>query len=79
MIFFIISVCSGLKMYILTVHGAMGCGQQSFKLVWQSHQFLSGFLVPSVTSVANDKGVNDMTRGLYADLLTFTLKLKKTP
>ena len=26
------------------VHGAMGCGQKSFKLVWRCHQLLSGFL-----------------------------------
>ena len=27
------------------VHGTMGCGQKSFKLVWRCHQLLSGFLV----------------------------------
>ena len=26
------------------VHGAMGCDQESFKLVWRCHQLLSGFL-----------------------------------
>ena len=26
------------------VHGAMGCGQKSLKLVWWCHQLLSGFL-----------------------------------
>ena len=26
------------------IHGAMGCGQKSFKLVWRCYQFLSGFL-----------------------------------
>ena len=26
------------------VHGAMGCGQKSFKLVWRCHRLLSGFL-----------------------------------
>ena len=26
------------------VHGAIGCGQNRFKLVWRCHQFLSGFL-----------------------------------
>ena len=26
------------------VHGAMGCGQKSFKLVWLCQQLLSGFL-----------------------------------
>ena len=26
------------------VHGARGCGQKNFQLVWQCHQLLSGFL-----------------------------------
>ena len=26
------------------VHRSMGCSQKNFKLVWQCHQFLSGFL-----------------------------------
>ena len=26
------------------VHGAMGCGLKSFKLVWRCHQLLTGFL-----------------------------------
>ena len=26
------------------VHGAMGCGQKNFQLVWRCHQLLSGFL-----------------------------------
>ena len=38
----------------LVVHGAMGCGQWSFKLVWRCHQLLSGFLakghLPRVSS-----------------------------
>ena len=39
--------------------------KKSFKLVWRCHQFLSGFLAKgylpqSVTSVANDKGDNEM-------------------
>ena len=46
----------------------MDCGQKSFKLVWRCHQLLSGFLakdhlprvVASVTSVANDKGDNEV-------------------
>ena len=25
-------------------HGAMGCGQKGFKLIWRCHQLLSGFL-----------------------------------
>ena len=53
------------------VHGNVGCGQKSFTLVWWCQQFLSGFLakghvalsVASVTSVANDKGDNEMILG----------------
>ena len=114
-------------------HGAMGCGQKSFKLVWWCHQLLSGFLtkdhlprvscqscrslmipavhgdmgcsqknlyacmavppapvrVPSirplapsvtlVTSVANDKGDNEMILRLCTDLLAFALQPRKTP
>ena len=30
--------------YLPAVHGAMGCGQTSFKTVWRCHQLLSGFL-----------------------------------
>ena len=32
-------------------HGAMDCGQKIVMLVWRCHQFLSGFLALSVTSV----------------------------
>ena len=28
----------------VAVHGAMDCGQKSFKLVWRCHQLLPGFL-----------------------------------
>ena len=28
----------------LVVHGAMGCGQKIFQLVWRCHQLLSGFI-----------------------------------
>ena len=27
------------------MHGAIGCSQKNFTLVWRYHQFLSGFLV----------------------------------
>ena len=56
--------------YIIpAVHGAMGFGQKKkTKLVWQCHQFLSGFLVKSHLPrtlhqsrlSANDKGDNEM-------------------
>ena len=32
------------KIVCPVVHGAMGCSQKSFKLVWRCHQLLSGFL-----------------------------------
>ena len=35
--------------------------------------------VASVTSVANDKGDNEMILGLCTDLLAFALQLRKTP
>ena len=35
--------------------------------------------VASVTSVANDKGDNEMILELCTDLLAFALKLRKTP
>jgi hypothetical protein len=53
---------------LLSVHGAMGCGQKSLLLVWRCHQLLSGFLAKghlfpvsrwSRLSV-NDKGDNEM-------------------
>ena len=48
------------------VHGAMGCGPKSFKLVWRYYQLLSGFLVkrhfPRVSSQSvNNKGDNDIS------------------
>jgi hypothetical protein len=43
------------------LHGAIKCGQKSFKVVWRCHQLLSGFLVnghlPQVLhQSANNKG-----------------------
>ena len=32
------------NMIYAVVHGAMGCGQKSFKFVWRYHELLSGFL-----------------------------------
>ena len=29
----------------LVIHGAMGCGEKGFKLVWKFHQLMFGFLV----------------------------------
>ena len=36
-------------------------------------------LAPSVTSVANDKGDNEMIPGMCTDPLEFALQLSKTP
>ena len=52
-------------------HGAMGCGQKCFKVVWRCHQLLSGFLtngtlprVPRQSRLSvNDKGDNDVVPG----------------
>ena len=53
------------------VHGAWAVAKKSFKLVWQFHQLLSGFLVKGpLTRVprqshlsTNDKGDNEMIPG----------------
>ena len=49
------------------VHGAMGCGQESFKLVWlpPAPVWVPGQrpLAPSVTSATNDKDDNEMISG----------------
>ena len=53
------------------VHGAMGCGQKNFTIVWRYHQLLSGFVaigyLPQVSRQsrlsANDKGDNEMIQG----------------
>ena len=56
---------------ILVLHGALGCGQKSFQLVWRCHQLLSEFLAKGHLSrllrqprlSANDKGDNEMIPG----------------
>ena len=44
--FFLEKILSWLSSLVQStaVHGAMGCGQKSFKLVWWCHQLLSGLL-----------------------------------
>ena len=37
------------------VHGAMGCGQKSFKLVWRWYQLLSGFLAKGLLPRVSEK------------------------
>ena len=62
----------------------MGCGQISYMLVWQFHEFLSEFLanghLPRVLRQsrlpANDKGGNEVKSGLFTDFLVFSLQLK---
>ena len=45
-------------------HLPYSCGQKNFQLLWRCHQLLSGFLAKeSVTSVANNKGDNEMILG----------------
>ena len=66
-----------MKRKLPAVHGAMDCGQKSFKLVWRCHQLLSGFLaIDQLIRVsrqshlsANDKGDNEIIPGLCTDLL----------
>ena len=73
--------------YAPAVHGAMGCGQKSFKLVWRCHQLLFGFPAkgyfapsfPSVTSVANDKGDNEMILGAVHRSPGICLTAKENP
>ena len=53
-----ISITDSPRELLFVVHGAMGCSQESFKLVWRCHQLLFGFLAKdnlfpvSVTSVS---------------------------
>ena len=57
--------------YQLVIHGVMGCGQNSFMLMWRSHQLLSEFLakghLPRMSRrshlSANDKCDNEMIPG----------------
>ena len=35
---------TSIQVSLPVVHGAMDCGQESFKVVWWCHQLLSGFL-----------------------------------
>ena len=61
----------------------MGCGQKDFVSVAVSPAPVripsQRPLAPSVTSVANNKGDNEMILGLRTDLLVFALQLRKTP
>ena len=56
---------------LLCYHGAMGCDQKNFKLVWRCHQLLSRFFVKGYLHrvsrqshiLGNDKGDNEMIQG----------------
>ena len=68
------------------VHGAMDCGQKSFKPVWWCYQLLSWFLaighLPRVSRQSRRslmvRMIMKWSRGLCTDLLAFALELKKT-
>ena len=59
----------------------MDCGQKSLKLVWLCHKLLCGFLpsVTSITSVANDKGDNEMIPEVVHRSPTICLTAEKNP
>ena len=71
----------------LCIYGAIGCRKRklhvsvtvSVPLVRVLSQKSLAPRVTSVTSIANDKGDNEMIRGLCTDLLAFALQLRKTP
>jgi hypothetical protein len=72
---------------VRVVHGAMGCDQKSFKLVWWCHQVLSGFLangyLPRVSRQSRRslmiRVVVKWSWGLCTDLLAIALQPRKTP
>ena len=73
--------------YLCLVHGAMGCGQKNFQLVWRSHQLLSGFLAKGhLPRVSRQSSRSPMIRvimrwswGLCTDFLALALQLRKAP
>ena len=68
---------------IPAVHGAMGCGHKSFKLVWRCHQLVlfrgRRPLAPSVMSVTNDKGDNEMIPGAVHRSPAIYLRAEENP
>ena len=68
-------------------HGAMGCGQKSFKLVWRCHLLLFGLLakehLPRVSSHSrlsvNDMDDNEMIPGAVHRAPGIQLRLRKVP
>ena len=70
---------------LLVVHVAMGCGKKKLSVavppapVRVPSQRPLAPSVASVTSIAHDKGDNEMILGLCTDLLAFALQLRKTP
>ena len=76
-----------LSFYFFDVHRAIGCGQQSFTLVWRCHQLLSRVLArghlplvsPQSRLSANDKGDNEMSPGaLYLTITYYTVSTQVT-
>ena len=71
----------------LVVHGAMGCGQESFKLVWRCHQLLSVFLVtgllPRVSRQSHlsisDESFNEVVPGALHISLGICLTAEENP
>ena len=68
----------------IVVHGATGCGQKCFKVVWRCHQLLSGFLVkghlPRMSRQSlMIRAIMKGSWGLCTDHLAFALQLRKTP
>ena len=69
----------------LVVHGAMGCGQENFQLVWRCHQLLSGFLAKGHFSRVSRRSHRSLmirvimkwSWGLCTDLLAFALQPRK--
>ena len=72
--------------HLPVVHGAMGCGQKSFKFVWWCHQLLSGFSAKGHLSRVSRQSrwllmirvIRKWCWGLCTDLLEFSLHLRKT-
>ena len=68
-------------------HGAMGCGQKSFKIVWWCHELLSGFLAKGNLPRASSQPrwslmirvIMKLSWGLCTDLLASALQPRKTP
>ena len=62
------------------VHGVMGCGQKSLKLVWGCiYSYASLPMVTYSSHVCQIRMAMKWSRGLSTDLLAFALLLRKAP